>query len=86
MVICNTTQQKPLMSSEAPLLHHARAKAVVDMREDKTKYSSPQEIHLTVEQLLRDSRKSLHIASRSQVLTSVRGDYILTSSQFPLSS
>lgn len=68
MVIRSATQQKPLRSNEAPLLHHARASAVVDVRKDVATHSSPQEIHLSVDQLLRDSRKLLYIAKRSQVL------------------
>ncbi|XP_050721479.1 protoheme IX farnesyltransferase, mitochondrial-like isoform X2 [Eriocheir sinensis] len=66
MVIRSATQQKPLRSNEAPLLHHARASAVVDVRKDVATHSSPQEIHLSVDQLLRDSRKLLYIAKRSQ--------------------
>lgn len=73
MVIRGASQLKPLRSKEAPVLHHAQAKAVVDMREDPASLTSAnpnrnttQEIHLTVDQLLRDSRKSLHIATHSQ--------------------
>lgn len=75
MVIPGASHLKPLRSREAPVLHHAQAKAVVDMREDSASHGSAtssvhstQEIHLTVDQLLRDSRKSLHIAAHSQVL------------------
>ncbi|MPC66356.1 hypothetical protein E2C01_060503 [Portunus trituberculatus] len=74
MVIRGASHLKTLRSREAPVLHHAKARAMVDMWEAPASLASAipnkhteQEIHFTVDQLLRDSRKSLHIASHSQV-------------------
>lgn len=73
MVIRGTSHLKPLRSREAPVLHHAQARAMVDMWEVPASVASAipnrhttQEIHFTVDQLLRDSKKSLYVASHSQ--------------------
>ncbi|KAK8397993.1 hypothetical protein O3P69_003709 [Scylla paramamosain] len=73
MVIRGASHLKPLRSREAPVLHHAQARALVDMWEVPASLASAipnrhttQEIHFTVDQLLKDSRKSLHVSSCSQ--------------------
>ncbi|XP_045601781.1 protoheme IX farnesyltransferase, mitochondrial isoform X2 [Procambarus clarkii] len=72
LLIEKSSKLKALVSKEAPLLHHAHAGAVVDVRSDSalkgysTNDHGAVEVHLQVEQLLKDSRTSIQSATNIQ--------------------
>ncbi|KAK8746588.1 hypothetical protein OTU49_017094, partial [Cherax quadricarinatus] len=72
LLIEKSSKLKALTSKEAPLLHHAHAGAVVDMRNVSaikgylTNEQGAVEVHLQVEQLLKDSRQSVQSTTNIQ--------------------
>lgn len=72
LVIGRSSKIKSLICREAPLLHHAQAGTLVDVRNDASHKGSrstehrPLEIHLRMDQLLKDSQASVENAINLQ--------------------